>query len=103
MLADVLRDLRVDIERIRRLVPVAGLAEGIGAGALGHLNARVIDLGQIRQVGRIPGVAGPELLQIRWLELAAGDAERVVNGVVGAADIEYRGGAQGVDRVARES
>ena len=103
MPADVLRNFGIDIVRIRRLIPVAGLAQSVGAGTLCHLDAGIVDLRQIAEVRRVPRVTGPELFQIGGIELTAGDSERIVDGVIGAANIEDRAGVQRVDRVSRKA
>ena len=75
MLADIPGNLGVDIEGVWRLVPISSLAEAIRAGALRHLDAGIIDLRQVCQVGCVPGVARPELLKIGRLQHAARHAE----------------------------
>ena len=102
VLADVFRHLRIDVERVRFLVPIAGAAES-GGGALGDINTGVIDIGQAAEVGFVPCVAGPELIEVGFFEGGRGDSEGVDDGVESAADIEDRGGVEGVDHVAGEA
>ena len=101
MAADVLGHLGFEIERVRLLIPVGALPEGRG-GKVTHGDRRIIDIRKGREIGSIPLVRSPEPLQVLRLQCGGGQAERVDYTVVGAAEIEHRGGIHGIDRIARE-
>src|SRR5438045_9085237 len=85
------------------LIPVSRLPECGGRSKMIHRDGRIVDIRESGQIRQVPGVGTPEPLQVLGLQGGLGQAERIDNAVVGAAEVEHGGWVQGEDSVAREA